>query len=34
MRKSRISKEKQVKLIEYFVLGATARSAGELAGVN
>ncbi len=34
MRKSRISKVKQEKLIEYFVAGATGRCAAELVGVN
>lgn len=34
MRKSRISKGKQEKLIEYFVAGATGRCAAELVGVN
>lgn len=34
MRKSRISKAKQEKLIEYFVAGATGRCAAELVGVN
>ena len=34
MRKSRISKSKQMKLVEHFVAGATARTAGELVGVN
>ena len=34
MRKSRLSKVKQNKLIEHFVAGTTARCAAELAGVN
>jgi len=34
MRKSRISKAKQEKLIEYFVAGTTGRCAAELVGVN
>lgn len=34
MKKSRLSKEKKAKLIEYFVLGSTARTAAALAGVN
>jgi transposase len=34
MRKSRISHGKQMKLVEHFVAGATARTAGELVGVN
>ena len=34
MRKSRISKKKQDKLIEHFVSGSTARCAAELVGVN
>jgi transposase len=34
MRKSRISKAKQEKLIEHFVAGATGRCAAELVGVN
>lgn len=34
MRKSRISREKQKKLLEYFVAGVTGRTASELAGVN
>ena len=34
MTKSRISKNKQKKLIEHFVPGTTARSAPELVGVN
>ena len=34
MRKSRISKAKQEKLVEYFVAGATGRCAAELVGVN
>jgi transposase len=33
-RKSKISKKKQIKLIEYFVAGATARTAAKLAEVN
>jgi len=34
MRKSRVSKGIQDKLIEHFVAGATARCAGSLVGVN
>ena len=34
MKKSRLSKDKKAKLIEYFVLGSTARTAAALAGVN
>jgi transposase len=34
MRKSRLSKEKQDRLLEHFVSGSTARCAGELVGVN
>jgi transposase len=34
MRKSRISKSKQLKLVEHFVAGATARTAGGFVGVN
>jgi len=34
MRKSRLSKEKQQRLLEHFVAGATARTAGALVGVN
>jgi len=34
MRKSRLSKYKQDKLIELFVAGATARTAAPLSGVN
>ena len=34
MKKSRISKNKQEKLIEHFVAGTTARCAAELVGVN
>jgi transposase len=34
MRKSRLSWEKQIRLIEYFVSGATARTAAALVGVN
>ena len=34
MRKSRLSKYKQDKLLELFVAGATARTAASLAGVN
>ena len=34
MRKSRLSKEKQKKLIELFVAGSTARVASSLVGVN
>ena len=34
MRKSRLSNEKQARLLEYFVSGATARTAAALVGVN
>ena len=34
MRKSRLSKSKQIKLIEFFIAGSTARTASTLAGVN
>ena len=34
MRKSRLSKYKQDKLLELFVAGATARTAASLVGVN
>ncbi|RQL29915.1 IS1595 family transposase, partial [Neisseria meningitidis] len=34
MRKSRLSRYKQNKLIELFVAGVTARTAVELVGVN
>jgi len=34
MRKSRLSKEKQERLMEHFVAGATARTAVALIGVN
>ncbi len=34
MRKSRLSKYKQDRLIEYFVSGSTARTAAELVNVN
>lgn len=34
MRKSRLSQGKQARLIEYFVAGTTARTAGALVGVN
>ena len=34
MRKSRLSWDKQVRLIEYFVSGTTARTAAALVGVN
>ncbi len=34
MRKSRLSRDKQVRLVEYFVSGATARTAAALVGVN
>ncbi len=34
MRRSRISKEKQKRLLEYFIAGVTARTASELVGVN
>jgi len=34
MRKSRLSKEKQLRLIEHFVAGTTARCAADLVDVN
>ena len=34
MRKSRLSKEKQERLIEHFVSGSTARTAACLVNVN
>src|SRR3989338_9987368 len=34
MRKSRLNKKIQEKLIEHFVAGTTARTAAELVGVN
>lgn len=34
MKKSKLSEETQLKLIEYFVAGVTARTASELVGVN
>lgn len=34
MRKSRLSKDKQGRLIEHFVSGSTARCAADLVGVN
>ena len=34
MRRSRLSKQKQKKLIEYFVVGATARSTSEILNIN
>ena len=34
MRKSRLGKEKQLRLIEHFVAGTTARCAADLVGVN
>ena len=34
MRKSRLSRTKQNKLIEHFVAGTTARTASVLVGVN
>ncbi|EOC30247.1 putative transposase [Neisseria meningitidis 2001073] len=34
MRKSRLSRYKQNKLIELFVAGVTARTAAELVGIN
>jgi len=34
MRKSRLSKQKQNRLIEYFIAGTTARTAAALVGVN
>ncbi|MFQ5356667.1 MAG: IS1595 family transposase, partial [Mariprofundaceae bacterium] len=34
MRKSQLSQYKQMKLIEHFVSGSTARCAAELVGIN
>ena len=34
MRKSRLSKDKQDRLLEYFVIGSTARVAASLIGIN
>lgn len=34
MRKSRLSSQKQHRLIEHFVAGTTARCAAELVGIN
>src|SRR5882757_11458769 len=34
MRKSRLTKQQQAKLVAHFVAGATARTAGQLVGVN
>ena len=34
MRKSRLSRDKQGRLVEYFVFGATARTAAALVRVN
>ena len=34
MRKSRLSKQKQNRLIEHFIAGTTARTAAALVGVN
>ena len=34
MRKSRLSTEKQARLMEHFVAGTTARCAANLVGVN
>jgi transposase len=34
MRRSRLGRDKQERLIEYFVAGTTARTAAELVGVN
>lgn len=34
MRKSRLGKEKQLRLIEHFVAGTTVRCAADLVGVN
>jgi transposase len=34
MRRSRLSKQKQKKLVEYFVVGSTARSAAEILNIN
>jgi len=34
MRKSKLSRVKQNKLIEQFVAGTTARTAADLVGVN
>ena len=34
MRKSRLSKHTQKRLVEYFLVGATARSTAEVVGMN
>lgn len=34
MRKSKLSKQKQKKLIEYFVVGATAMGTSEILNIN
>ena len=34
MRKSRLSKEKQRRLMEHFIAGTTARCAANLVGIN
>ena len=34
LKHCKLSKSKQLKLIEFFVIGATARAAAELAGVH
>lgn len=34
MKKSRLSKQKQKKLIEFFVVGSTARSTAEILGIH
>jgi transposase len=34
MRKSKLSKQKQKKLVEYFIVGATARSTSEILNIN
>ncbi len=34
MRKSRLSQQKQARLVEHFVAGTTARCAAELIGIN
>ena len=34
MRKSRLSQQKQARLVEHFIAGTTARCASELIGIN
>ena len=34
MKRSKLSKDKQLKLIEHFVAGTTARTASALIGIN